>query len=71
MLTPTRREIVVTAAAKVPAGAQLWGGRHDGAVVRACCERYPLTVLLLGDGSELHLVPVTPVEWLHPAGRRL
>lgn len=81
MLTPTRREIAETEARKMPRGAQLWGGRYDGATA-ATVKNLPayaipdgrptrLVVVMLDDGTELGFAPSSVVRWLHPAGRQV
>lgn len=69
MLTPTRREVATTPAAKVPPGATLWGGFHDGATVRHVQRLGWGILLLLEDGRELRRPQAWPVTWLHPASR--
>lgn len=71
MLTPAgSREVVVTATAKVPPGAQMFGGRYDGAIVRRTHRLNSSTaVFILDDGTELQADPLAPSAWLHPAGR--
>lgn len=70
MLTPTRREVATTPAAKVPVGATLWGGYYDGLTVRHVRRIGWSVGFLLDDGRELVLNDGREVAWLHPASRR-
>lgn len=68
-------EVARTHAWRVPRGAELVGGPHDGlriiaSATRVFRRRPPEVVFLLADGSQ-HTVPSDSlVEWLHPERTR-
>jgi hypothetical protein len=71
MRTPAgKREVVVSNARKVPPAATIYGGALDGALVRHSILHGDAVVLILDDGQEVRIDPLSPVAWLHPAGRK-
>lgn len=64
------REVAITRAFRVPSGAQIFGGRHDGLAILRAIRDEKHVVLLLADGSEQRCDRATEIAWLHPSARK-
>lgn len=67
-------EVARTRAFRVPRGAELVGGPHDGLRVIASATRIfdknrPRVVFLLSDGSQAEHASDEEIAWLHPERR--